>query len=86
MWDICSEAKTRECRSTVHHRDPTVRGVELAAALNPGDSLSAAHQCHDVVGQVSGQVRGHETRQAGEGDAGVVLVGAAEILGDGGGK
>lgn len=51
-------------------------------ALNPRGSFSAAHQCHDVVGQVSSQVRGHKTREAGEGDASIVLVGAAEILGD----
>lgn len=46
------------------------------------DGLSAAHQCHDVVGQVSSQVGGHETREAGEGDASVILVGAAQILGE----
>lgn len=50
--------------------------------MNARDSFSAAHQCHDVVGQVSSQVRGHKTREAGEGYASVVLVGAAEILGD----
>lgn len=53
------------------------------SALNPRNRFSTAHQCHDVVGQVSGQIRGHETREAGEGDASVILVGAAEILGDG---
>lgn len=52
------------------------------SALNPCNRFSTAHQCHDVVGQVSSQIRGHETREAGEGDASVILVGTAEILGD----
>lgn len=54
---------------------------QKATASNASD-LPAAHQCHDVVGQVSSQVRGHETRQAGEGNASVILVGTAKILGE----
>ena len=40
------------------------------------------HQCHDVIGQVPSQVRGHKTRQASKGNTCVVLVGTAEILQD----
>lgn len=39
------------------------------------------HQCHDVIGQVPRQVRGHKTREASEGNTCVILVGTAEILG-----
>lgn len=38
------------------------------------------HQCHDVIGEVSSQVRSYKTREACEGDTCVVLVGTAEIL------
>lgn len=40
------------------------------------------HQCHDVIGEVPGQVRGHKTREASEGNTCVILVGTAEILGE----
>ena len=40
------------------------------------------HQSHDVVGQVTSQVRGHETRKASKGNACVILVRTAEVLED----
>lgn len=40
------------------------------------------HQCHDVIGQIPSQVRGHKTREASEGNTCVILVGTAEILGE----
>lgn len=86
MWDICSEAK-RERRSTVHCKDLKT-GAKLGTLGTDGlfeGRFASAHQRHDVVGQVSSQIRGHETREAGEGDASVILVGTAEILGDVGG-
>lgn len=47
----------------------------------PFDKLCVTHQCHDVIGQVPSQVRGHKTREAGESNTRVILVGTAEILG-----
>lgn len=44
------------------------------------DTFSIAHQCHNVIGQVSSQIRGDKTREASEGNTRVILVGTAEIL------
>lgn len=41
---------------------------------------SQTHQCHDVVGQVSGKIWGNKTGQASQRNASVVLAGAAQVL------
>lgn len=43
-------------------------------------TFSVAHQRHDVIGQVSSQIRSYKTREASEGDACVIHVGTAKIL------
>ena len=45
-----------------------------------GRVLSQTHQCHDVVGQVSGKIWGNKTGQASQCNASVVLAGAAQVL------
>lgn len=45
-----------------------------------GLARSQTHQCHDVVGQVSGKVWGNKTGQASQCNASVVLAGAAQVL------
>lgn len=39
------------------------------------------HESHDVIGQVSSQVRCHKAREACEGNTGIILVGTTQILG-----
>lgn len=56
--------------------------IHRAIIVNPCDRFSTAHQCHDVIGQVTSQIRGHKTREASESNTCVILVGAAEILGE----
>lgn len=46
----------------------------------PIQKFSMAHQCHDVIGQVPSQIRGHKTRQTSEGNTCVIHVGTAKIL------
>lgn len=56
--------------------------IHRAIIVNPCDRFSTAHQCHDVIGQVTSQIRGHKTRETSESNTRVILVGAAEILGE----
>lgn len=44
------------------------------------DIFCMTHQCHDVICKIPSQVRSHKTREASEGNTGVILVRATEIL------
>lgn len=59
-----------------------LKTIHRAIIVNPCDRCSTAHQCHDVIGQVTSQIRGHKTRESSESNTCVILVGAAEILGE----
>lgn len=41
---------------------------------------SHTHQCHNVIGQVSGKIWGDKTGQAGQRHTGVILAGATQVL------
>lgn len=59
-----------------------LKTIHRTIIVNPHDRFSTAHQCHNVIGQVTSQIRGHKTREASESNTCVILVGAAEILGE----
>lgn len=59
-----------------------LKTIHRVIVVNPCDRFSTAHQCHNVIGQVTSQIRSHKTREASESNTCVILVGAAEILGE----
>lgn len=52
----------------------------MSQSKDQGALGTLTHQCHDVVGQVSGKIWGNKTGQASQRNASVVLAGAAQVL------